>query len=619
MTGVTGSSSLIPQWGDATAMFSLSQILVQQAEALVTRLADQSWYQPITITPNFPDFAPPPIISTPAVPQLEAVTWTTPALPAPFSILPPDLTKLFPGPFQGVQPTLNFGSAPQPSFGSVPASPPINLNYTYPVPSVSIPDAPTLLTLDVVDFTPFDIPLFTDPVPTLTLAQPNVIPFSEGWTYTSNMLTTIQSEIDEALTTDTDIGLSASVQQAMWDAAREREYQAQAAALADLDRMESLGYALPPGAYVDARLKIQLDTNFRMTGLSRDIMIKQAEMRLQHVTDIRGQAIQLEGILITYANNVQQRAFETAKYETEAALSIYNAGVQAYSARIEGFKATIQAYSAYIEGIKARISQLQAEIEFEQVKASINTALVEQYKAMVQADELVLEVAKVQVEIIQTQANIEKTKVDVYGAQVSAFVATVNSFTAEVEAYKANAEAQGAMEAAYRTSVEAYTAQVQAGTAQAGAFVEEYKAQVQFYEAQLDAFKAQLQAMVEQARAASEYNQSVTAEYTALVNATAEYDRTLTAQWQAIINEQLQVTEVAVKEAEANAQLQISQRNLSIEAIRGAAQVMAQLGAAALGAIHWSNTSGWNLSQSIATSVSNATSTSENHNFNETV
>lgn len=619
MAGAPGSSTLIPQWGDATAMFSLSTQLIAQAELFVDRLADQSWYQPITISPNFPNFAPPPIISTPQVPALEAVTWNTPTIPAAFTLLPPDLTKLFPGPFTGVQPTLNFGSAPQPSFGSVPPAPGVNLNFTYPVPSVSVPDVPKLLALDVVDFTPQDIPLFDGVPPTLLLSQPNVIPFSEGWTYTSNMLTTLQGEIDEALTTDTDIGLSASVQQAMWDAAREREYQAQAIALADLDRMESLGYALPPGAYVDARLKIQLDTNFRMTGLSRDIMVKQAELRLQHVTDIRGQAIQLEGTLITYANNVQQRAFETAKYETEAAIAIYNAGVQAFAARIEGFKATIQAYTAYIEGIKARISQLNAEIEFEQVKASINTALVEQYKAMVQADELILEVAKVQVEIIQTQANVEKTKVDVYSAQVGAFVATVNSFTAQVEAYKANAEAQGAIESAYRTSVEAYTAQVQAGAAQSGAFVEEYKAQVQGYEAQLEAFKAQLQAMVEQARAASEYNQAVTAEYTALVGATSEYDRTLTAQWQAIINEQLQVTEVAVKEAEANAQLQISQRNLSIEAIRGAAQVMAQLGAAALGAIHWSNSSGWNLSQSVAMSSSTATSTSENHNFNETV
>lgn len=612
-------TSLIPQWGDSTQMFSLSSQLVSSAEKFVSQLAEQEWYQPITISVNFPALAAPPTITIPPTPQLEVVSWNTPNPPAAFSLLPPDLTKLFPGPFTGVSPVLNFGSAPQPSFGSVPPAPGVDLNFTYPTPTVSIPTPPTLLALDVVDFTPFDIPLFDDQVPVLTLSQPNVIPFSEQWTYTSNMLTEIQQEIDDALNSDTDIGLSASVQQAMWDAAREREYQAQASALADLDRMESLGYALPPGAYVDARLKVQLDTDYRLTGLSRDIMVKQAELRLQHVTDIRGQAIQLEGTLITYANNVQQRAFETAKYETEAAIAIYNAGVQAYTARIEGFKATIQAYSAYIEGIKARISQLQAEIEFEQVKATINTALVEQYKAMVQADELILEVAKIQVEIIQTQANVEKTKVDVYSAQVTAFVATVNSFTAEVEAYKANAEAQGAIESAYRTSVEAYTAQVQAGTAQATAYVEEYKAQVQFYEAQLDAFKAQLQAMVEQARAASEYNQAVTAEYTALVNATSEYNRTLTAQWQAIINEQLQVTEVAVKEAEANAQLQISERTLSIEAIRGAAQVMAQLGAAALGAIHWSNSSQWSLSSSFSTSNANSMSQAENHNFNETV
>jgi hypothetical protein len=613
----------IPVWGDATQMFGISTQLLAKAELLVTELAANQFYTPYIVGANYPTTSPPPTPLLPGPPSLQEVIWTVPMQPGAFTQAPPSIANLFPGEFTGVEPTLNFGTIPQPKFGSVPQSPGVDLNFTYPTPNISLPSVPTLLSLDTIPFDPdaYTIPDFTGTVPTLSLISPNIINFVEPPAYTSQLLDDMLADLNNAITDDNATGLTAATQQAMWDAAREREYRSMDDQLEALNRdQELLGYALPSGVWNANRLKIYTEMHNTSAGLSRDIMVKQAEMRLDNVMKCRELSITLERDLMEQHNNVAQRVFEAAKYETEAAISIYNANVEVFKARIEGFRATIEVYTAQIEGIKARVAVLNAEIQFEQTKAQINTALVEQYKAQVDASLAVLEVAKVQVEIIQTQAQVEKTKVDIFSAQVQAFVSTVNAYTAEVEAYKANAEAQGVIESAYKTQVDAYVARVQAGTAQATAFIEGYKAQVTGYEAQLEGYKASLGAMVEQARAASEFNQSATAEYTANVQALSAYNEALISEWKAILDEGLQIAQVEVKVAEANSQLAISQRSLTIEAIKGAASVMSQLGAAALGAIHWSNSAQWSVSDpGTSHSFANNTSTSYDHVYSASV
>ena len=615
-------TGMIPQWGDASKMFSISSELITQSEDLVKQLANQQWFQPYSISANFPSISPPPKPHLPAPPVLNDVVWTLPNAPGDFTQTPPDISRLFPAAFNGVQPTLNFGSLPQPQFGSVPTAPSVNLNFNYPTVSVTLPNAPTLLALDTISFNPFDysIPDFTGTVPVLTLQQPNIINFVEPPPYASALMDDLLDSLHSALTDNTDTGLSAQTQQAMYDAAREREYRQFQDTMDNLDRdQEELGYALPSGVWNDTRTKLRTEMHYTTAGLSRDILIKQAEMRLENVMKSREFAMSLEGKFLDLHNSMAQRVFEAAKYETEAAISIYNAQVEIYKARLEGFKATIQVYEAQIEGIKARVAVLNAEIQFEQAKAQINTALVEQYKGQIQAAEAVIDIAKVQVEIIQTQANIEKTKVDVFSAQVQAFVATVNAYTAEVEGYKANAEAQSAIENVFKTQVEAYTAQVQAGASQATALMTGYEAQVKGYEAKLEGYKAALEAMVAQAHAKAEFNTAIINEFQALANATGTYNEVLTKQWQAILDEGLQIAQVQVKVSEANSQLAISQRQASIEAIKGAASVMAQLGAAALGAIHWSNTSQWSLSSSQSASYSTSTANNDDHIFSQSV
>jgi hypothetical protein len=597
-------------------MFSTSAQLVSLAEAYIQQLEAQAGQLAApTINVNFPTVTAPPFPGSAVPPPLQQVTWTVPSQPPPFNGQV-DLSGISIPQFMGIAPTLSFGAAPTPFAGTVPDAPVTNLDFTYPTVALTLPTPPALMTLDTVNFPNIVIPPFTADVPKLTALQPGPFNYTEGALYTSKLLTDLEDALDLAVTNGEYTTVNKQVQQALWDAGREREYRQQAAALAELNRMEMLGYAFPPGTFIDARLKIQTETNYTIAGLSRDIMTKQAELQLENISKAREEAVKLEYRLIQYANETSQRAFEAAKYATEAGIALYNAAVQAYTASLEGYKTQAVVYDTQIKGIMAQVQVVQAQIEYEKTKADINTSLVKQYETEVQAAEAVLQIYKTQVEIIQTQANVEKIKVEIYGEEIKAFVGRINAYTAEVEGYKASVEAQATIEQAYKTAVDAYTAEVNAGVAQINARVAIFHGQVEAFQAQLSGYDSAIKGMVGQAQAASMFNTAEAEVFKAQIAAMTSYNEVLTKQWEAIINEQVQITQLGVSAAKANGDLYIAARGLSLDASKVGAQVCAQLGAAALGAISWHNSSQWSSNMQSSDGNNINTSTGYNTNFN---
>ena len=602
-------------YGDPNAMFALSTSMVQIAESYLNQLgsAASSLFPPV-INPSFPTINAAPHPVTASMPELLPVTWVTPQSPGPFSgTLNTD--GLLPGPFQGLAPVLNFGSPPASFTGVIPDAPAVNLNFQYPTPSIQLPTVPGLLALDTILLPSVTIPTFSAVVPTFSGGAPQIQHYAEGPLYTSALLTQVESDLRLALLDGSWTGLPAAAEGGLWNRASDREYRAQADALADLDRMESLGYAFPPGIWLDARLKIQTETDNTRTTLSREIMVKQAELTLENIVKARSEAVGLESKLIDYTNQVAQRTFESCKYVTEAGVQIYNASVEAFKASLEGYRSQATVYEAQIRGLEATVHVYQAEIEFEKTKAEINTALINQYKTEVDAAMATLKITELQVEIIKTQAEVEKIKVEVFGSQVTAFASTVNAYTAQIGAYKTQVESQGVIEGVYKTQAEVYGTLVQAGAKAVDAKVEDYKGRIQAYDAQIEVYKAQIQSMVGQAQSANFYNTAQAEVFRSEVQALSGYNEVLAKQWQAAISEGTNVAQVAVKAAEANGQLYISARSLALDASKVGAQVTAQLGAASLNAIHWSSSVSQSASSGTSTSTSNSNSTSTSTSY----
>jgi hypothetical protein len=594
--------------GDLSTIYATTQQMVSLATSFMTSLQYSATGSAPLITPDFPTVTAAPTLLTAGMPALVDVAWTVPTQPGAFGGIAPNVSSYLPGPFQGIAPSLVFGALPVSDYGAAPDAPAIDLNFTMPTLSITLPVPPQLMSLNSVTFNGVTLPTLDVTVPQLTAVAPNIMPYQENGVYVSTLLTSLQADLSQAITDGTYLSLDQQVQAAMWDAAREREYRAQADALADLERMEVLGMAFPPGVYLDARLKIQTETQNTTAGLSRDIMVKQAQLQLDNLTKAREQATALEGKLMDYTNNMAQRAFESAKFVAESAIQIYNANVEAYKANLQGFTVQAQIFDTKMKGAQVQVDIYKTEIEAEKAQVEMNTQLVEQYKAQASVQMMFVDIYKAELGAIETQANLQKIIVEAYSEQIKAYVAKINAFSAQVEAYKASVESQGVVENVYKTQVDAYAATVNAGAQEATAVIEGFKAQVSAYTAQLDGYKAAVTGMAEEARAAAEHNQAAADVYKAEIQGISSYNEVLTKEWEATMNISEKIAEVAITAAKANGDLYIANKNAIIEAEKGGAQVAAQLGAAALNAIHFSNSASWSssTSYSLANSVSNS-------------
>lgn len=570
-----------------------------------------------TIQPNFPTVTAAPAASVPATPNYQQVVWSFPALPSALSssLVTSDLTVPA---MTAVAPTLNLPATPDAFSGTAPAQPAVDLNFTLPTLSVSLPAAPNLLSISVSPFAGVTIPTFTETAPTsVDLVAPTVREYQPGAAYTSSLLTAVKASLEDRITNGGS-GLAPAVEQAIWDRGREREYRAQADALLDLEKQaEVLGFMFPPGVYLDARLRLATETNAAMVGHSREVMIQAAQLELDNVKHALTTATELEGRLLDYTNAVEQRLFEAAKYATEGYIAIYNAKVQAYGVSVQAYAAKINAYDALIRGLQMQVEVYKIQIEAEQIKAQVNTALVEQYKAQSEVALSAIEIYKAEIGAIQAQADIQKIKVEVFGAEVQAYASQINAYTAGIEAYRAQLQAEGTKQQIFATQVQAFSAQVDANVKQIEARIESYKGLIAGKQLEYQGYQTAIAGQTAGIQAAISNNQVLAETFRSTVTATASYNDLLTKQWQVALEQSERVAEIGVQAAKANAEMYISTRSLATDAAKVSAQVYAQLGAAALNSVHWSNSVSVSDSTAMSTSFSNSKSDSTAHSYSD--
>ena len=610
--------------GNPTGISAYADQQTDAANTFLLRLGDAAaGLAPPVINPVFPGGGTPPAILTPEAPTVSYPVWTSPALPTAFSGSI-DIDDLLPEPFDDAPPVLNFGTAPADFTELAPDAPGIITSFDDPTLTVNLPTPPSLLSISVRAFDGLNLPTFDAVEPTLNLVEPTIREYTPGAAYTSALLTEMQERLLDWIQNG-GTGLSAEAENAIWERGREREARSKRDAILALEQMEELGYAMPPGVYLDARIKVITETDFADRGHSREVMIKSAELQVENVRQAMTNATQLESRLIDYSNSVEQRLFESTRYATEAGVQIYNAKVQAYAALTDVYRAKVQAYEALVRAETARVEAYRAEVQAEEAKARVNTALVEQYK--VQADIALANIRIYEAEIqgIQTKAQIEKLKVDIYGEQIRAYGAKVNAYTAGVEGYRARLQAEASKQQAYQSAVDAYRARVEAAGRVADVRIADLRAQVDVKNQEWEGYRATVQGESERVRALTGINNAIADIYRAEVQGAASYNEALTRQWQAILDQNQRTAEIGIQAARANAELYISTRSLAIDAAKVGAQVSAQLGAAALNAINWStslsnSTSfGTSWSYSSSNSSSDSTSFSENRNYNFSV
>lgn len=609
--------------GSPNSVQATAQLEIATANAYIGNLgALTATLSPPVISPVFSETGVAPAISVPDAPAMQQVVWVAPNIPDSFTGSL-SIDAYMPDPFDEAAPVLSFPTAPVAFSEAAPDAPGVDLNFVFPSDlTVSMPAPPGLLSLSVSNFAGVTMPAIDTTLPELTAIAPSIREYTPGDLYTSGLLTSIKASLQDRIDNG-GTGLAPDVENAIWDRGREREYRQLQNAVADLERMETLGYAFPGGVYLDARLKLQTEFGANMAGHSREVMIKQAELEQTNVLAALQQATQLEGALMNYTNQVEQRVFDSCKYATEAGIALYNARVQAYTAYLDAYKTKVAVYEAQVRTEVAKVEAFKAQISAEQAKAQINTALVDQYKVQADVALSAIEIYKAEIGAIQTKAEIEKIKIETFGEQVKAYAAKINAYTAGVEGFRASIGAETSKQEAFKAKVDAYSATVTAAVKTVEARIEEYKGRLQAKTVEWEGYKAAAQAESAKASAVASNNASLADGYKATVSGISAYNDTLTKQWQVAYEQAQRTAEIGVSAAKANADLYMTTRSLALDAAKVGAQVSGQLGAAALNATNWSSSvslgESYNSSDSYSNSYSNANSRSISYNYNASV
>ena len=177
-------------------------------------------------------------------------------------------------------------------------------------------------------------------------------------------------------------GLDESVEDAIWDRARDRNrLQDEQEYREAEDYFASRGYNLPPGVLAAQLAQVRAEQSKRDDNLSNEIAIKQAELAQTNDQFIKQLSLDISKADMDFHNAVQNRALERA-------VSIANVFRDMYRMKVDGYIGKVNAYRARVDAARSKIDATSsynksitdtfiAETEAQRAKISSELALVE--------------------------------------------------------------------------------------------------------------------------------------------------------------------------------------------------------------------------------------------------
>jgi hypothetical protein len=463
-----------------------------------------SVYQPPTISVTWNTLAAPNLPPIPDLPELPDIALAIPGgMP---SALTDTVGNVTIDDFNVEMPTLNFGVAPVLNIGTAPTLPEVRDVAVPEAPTVVLPDTPEFLALQTHSFGGINLHEDwlekLDEIPELSVLQPAPFSYSPGARYASQLLDNLKATLNARIQGGT--GLAPAVEQAIWDRARDRETKiALAGEQEALRASEALGFALPSGVLAGQLADARREYHDKLSGLSRDVAIKQAELEQANLQQATTLALQLESTLLEDAYKLEVLAVDLAKTAADNAIAAHNAALEHFKALLAGYQAYASAYQTVIQAELNKVEVFKALLAAEQTKANINQSLVERYKAEIEGSMAAVQIYQARVGAAKTLVELEGTRIQAGAEQVKAFVATVNAETAKAEMYKAGISAEATKVEAVGTLARAYGAKVGAQAERARVEIAKLQAKVQAKALEWDGWRAQVSAATAQVEAAA--------------------------------------------------------------------------------------------------------------------
>lgn len=596
MADITGPYQIVnDKYAKST---SFADQAMAQVSAFQTALS-ASVYAPPTISVQWTTQAAAALPPIPELPDLQDIEFDAPdGQPGEFR---EDLKEVDIDEFASTPPEMSIGPAPTITIGEAPQLPEVRDVKVPDAPQIDLPPLPQFLTLSTHN--PPNIDGHEGwlsrlgSIPEMTLLPPAPFRYSPGARYASQLLDSLRANLNARIHGGT--GLAPAVEQAIWNRARDRETQVALAREQEVLRgAEALGFSLPSGAMMGQLAIARREYHDKLSGLSRDIAIKQAEMEQQNVKDAIQSALQLESTLLEDAYKIEMLAFEAAKAAAENAVTAYNAALEHYKTLVESYRIYASIYESLIKGEMIKVDVFKSLLQAEEVKANINRSLVERYKAEVEGRMARVEIFKAQVSASKTLVELEQARIQAGGEQIRAFVASLGAETAKAEIYKAQVQAETAKQEVFGSQVRAYSAKAGAQAEKARVEVAKYQAKVSAKAMEWDGWKARIAAAVAQMEATAKQSSITVDGYRAGASAAEAQAGAVMRQWEASIKQYEAGQNIVLQTAKVNSDATIHANDARMEAAKVGLATASQQLAGAWAAVSASAQIGGSVSES---------------------
>lgn len=504
--------------------------------------------------------------------------------------------------------SLNLPDLPSITSPLAPTKPDIDLTTEFPVsPDTILPDLPDLVSLELPTLDALNLPVFLANAPdSLNVTVPGTTFSFNEELYSDELLTKVKDELLVRLSGGT--GLEPVVEAAIWNRGRDREHTAALQAERDvMTESGPSGFTRPSGASQSALDRVIFETQGKVIELSREIMVKQADLEQENIKHSIQQTIALEDILIREHSNVQNRALDVAKYTQNIALEIYKAAVSKYQMELELYKVESEVFQTLIEAEISKVTIFKAEIDAQLALGTINEQNVKVYTAQIDAIDSVVSMYKTEVEAVSTKLQGESIKIDAFKSEIDAYSSEIQANTEIYKGYSAQIEGEKTKSDIYESQVKGFATRVQSYATEQGALNDISSNEIALEELRLKSYLGNLEGYVKAIQSDQLNFQSQIDVYkgaASMYNAKTDYN---TASANIALKDfelQLQQTQYSSSKAleaiKFNSQAVLSSNQNTIEGMKAAGNIQSQIASSSLNAISVSSS----VSQSLSNSLS---------------
>ena len=395
--------------------------------------------------------------------------------------------------FSGSAPTLNLPAAPVIEALPTLRSAPELMTPTIPTaPNIVIPNAPSISAVALPVMPALVVPTFSSTLPVNDITAPTeTFRFAET-EYSSAMLDALKSKLMTDLE-EGGYGINPTDEALLWQRGRDREMRNAEYKVQDSVRqVAGRGFSMPPGAMNALIAEAQQAAQFALSGLSREIMIKRADLYMENYKFTIEQVKDVEKTLINYYGAMMERGLNAARSLVELSIASYNARIANFNLKLEAYKASAQVYETLIRAASLKLQAYKDQIEGARLSVEVQKLYVDTYKAQLDAQQAVIGIYTARVGATRMLVEIEQAKLSVYRASIDAYSAQVNSQSQRVQLYEATIRGEAAKINAFGATVDAYGSTVQAYAAKANVAESQARVSISAAQLKLDVYKTDI-------------------------------------------------------------------------------------------------------------------------------